>query len=147
MVEDVIEKHNTVGDAIKTLDPYVYLLLMAFPYSTGRSEYGVSESDEFVVIDLRRALPSIYLRPHAQHALVVRRRDTDKVQPAKYYDLASQVVSILKVRIDRVNKWLGNGELLTKENLFPSPGIDQGYNTLLIHPEIFRYQFQIIKYF
>ncbi len=145
-VEEIIDGFKG-GIQLKTLEPCVYVLLMAFPYPTYGSEYGISEGNDFVVIDLRRALPSIYLRPHAQHALVVRRRDTDKVQPAGYYDLASQVVSILKIRTDRVDKWLGNGDLLTKENLFPSPGIDQGYNTLLMHSEIFKYPFQIIKYF
>ncbi len=146
-VEEIAEWINNGGMQLSTMEPYVYLLLMAFPYPTCGSEYGISEGNEFVVIDLRRALPSIYLRPHAQHALVVRRRDTDKMQPAEYYDLASQVVSILKIRTDRVDEWLGNGHLLTKDNLFPSPGIDQGYNTLLMHSEIFKYQFQIIKYF
>ena len=111
-------------------------------------EYGIIETANFVEVDLRKALPSIYLRPHAQHALVVRRRDKGNIeQKAGYYDMASQVTAILRVRIDRVSNWLGEGTLLTQGNLFPSPSIDQGYNNLLMNSEIFKDPFDIKKYF
>lgn len=146
-VEDILQTFCQDPTSLKDLNPYVYILLLAFPYSNKGEENGITESDEFVIVDLRKALPSIYLRPHAQHALVVRRKDPETAQKAEYYDLASQVVAILKVRIDRVSEWLGFGTLLTKDNLFPSPAIDQGYHTLLMHPEIFNYPFEIKKYF
>ena len=127
---------------------YTYILLIAMPYPQCDPEYGIAETDEFVEVDLRKALPSIYLRPHAQHALVVRRRDKYNTnQSANYYDMSSQVIAILRLRVDRVDKWLGNGTLLTQENLFPSPSIDQGYNNLLLHSDEFPKPFDIKKYF
>lgn len=144
---------RNVYDAVKKsdvslLNEYVYLLLIAIPHSTTLPEYGISESDKFVVVDLRQALPSIYLRPHAQHALVVRKIDkNNKAQTANYYDMSKQVIGILRIRVDLASDWLGAGMLVTQQNLFPSPSIDQGYNNLLMHPEIFKHPFEIVKYF
>ena len=59
--------------------------------------------------------------------------------------MASQVTTILRVRIDRVIEWLGEGSLFTQDNLFPSPSIDQGYNNLLMHENIFKKPFDIKK--
>ena len=105
---------------------------------------------DFVEVDLRKTLPSFYLRPHAQHALVVRRRDSknfNSMPTAAFYDMASQVIGILRVRIDYASQWLGNGNLLTSSNLFPSPSLDQGYNNLLMHSDLFTNPFEIVKYY
>lgn len=127
---------------------YTYVLLIAMPYPQGEPNMGISETEDFVEVDLRRALPSIYLRPHAQHALVIRRREKGNTyNRADYYDMSSQIVAILRIRIDRVAEWLGDGALLTQSNLFPSPSIDQGYNNLLLNADYFPDPCQIKKYF
>lgn len=109
------------------------------PYSTSKPIMGVSETEEFVEVDLRKALPSFYLGPHAQHALVIRKRDDGKKShDAKYYDLSHQAIGILRVLIDIADQWLGNGALVTKDNLFPSPSVDQGYNGLLKKLNFYR---------
>lgn len=128
---------------------YEYILLIAFPEEGGSSVNGVYETKEFALVDLRKALPSIYLRPHAQHALVMRRRNKgEESLKASYYDMASQVVGIIQVRIDIADRWIGDGKLVRKENMFPLPSIDAGYNTLLkIKEDIFKYPFEIAKYF
>lgn len=127
---------------------YEYIILVAMPYPETPPEHGIIETENLVEVDLRKVFPSFYLRPHAQHALVVRRRDKQNInQIASYYDMASQVVAILRVRIDRAYEWLGRGALLTEDNLFPSPSIDQGYNNLLMHTDIFTYPFEILKYY
>lgn len=126
---------------------YVYILLLAFPDRNVESYNGVVETDEMVLVDLRKALPSFYLRPHAQHALVMRRRDNgEKSTDAAYYDLAEEVVGILRVRIDIAARWLGDGQLVSQENMFPSPSVDNGYNGLLKN-QLFEYPFEIKKYF
>lgn len=142
MYENIINGNNIANDC------YVYILLLAMPHTTSTPLYGISEGELFVEVDLRKALPSIYLRPHAQHALVVRKIDKHNVnQKSDYYDLADQVIGILRIRVDIATEWLGNGSLLSQQNLFPSPSIDQGYNNLLLHPEVFTHPFEIIKYF
>lgn len=132
-------------------DFFVYVILLAMPYSTDSQIMGVYETEELVEVDLRKALPSFYLRPHAQHALVIRKRDLgEKSHDANYYDMASQAIGILRVRIDIVDQWLGNGDLVSKENLFPSPSIDHGYNGLLkntIFTDLRHPKIHIKKYF
>lgn len=132
-------------------NPYLYILMVALPYMAHAGR-GVREGNEFVEVDLRKALPSVYLRPHAQHALVARRRVAGNTEnSAEYFDMAGQVVGIIRIRIDRASEWIGNGGLMTAENLFPSPGVDTGYNTLLLNEsrlaDKFGNQFRIIRYF
>ena len=130
------------------IDIYEYIMLMAMPYASKKIECGIIETDELVEVDLRKSLPSFYLRPHAQHALVIRRREKQNInQTASYYDMASQVIAILRVRIDYAARWLGEGALLSQANLFPSPSVDQGYNNLLMHDEVFTYPFEILRYY
>ena len=130
-------------------DIYEYILLMAMPYATETPKRGIVETDEFVEVDLRKALPSIFIRPHAQHALVIKRREKQNPNSdAKFYDMSSQVVAILRIRVDRAKEWLGNGKLLTKENIFPSPSVDAGYDTLLTkYSHIFKGPYHIVKYY
>lgn len=129
-------------------DIYEYILLLAMPYAKINPECGIIETDEFVEVDLRKTLPSFYLRPHAQHALVVRKRDCNNCgNTAQFYDMSSQVIAILRVRIDNASLWLGNGNLLTAANLFPSPSVDQGYNNLLMYPDVYKNPFEIVRYY
>ena len=116
-------------------DLYQFILLIAVPSLMGKE--GVKKADGFLQVDLRQALPSIFLRPHAQHGIVVRRKGDDRGKPS-FYDVASQVVGVLKIRIDIADKWLGNGTLLTMENLFPPAAVDYGYDLLLSKTNIFN---------
>ena len=66
---------------------------------------------------------------------------------AKDYDMASQVIGILRIRIDNVDQWLGNGQLLSQDNLFPNAMNDYGYDLLLQLPDDFiPKNFSIAKY-
>lgn len=124
---------------------FQYILLLAVPKPNDSKE-GIVISDDFIVVDLRKALPSVFLRPHSQHGLVVRKKP--KVNKyAKEYDMATEVVGILKIRIDRASVWLGNGLLLSQDNLFPSPMNDYGYDLLLNLPsDFFPRDYSIAKY-
>lgn len=125
---------------------YQYILMLALPKSNTASIDGIELTEEFVRVDLRQALPSVFLRPHSQHGVVARK----KVNPSRYakdYDMASQVIGILRIRIDLANQWLGEGHLLSQANLFPSPMNDYGYDLLLQLPDNFiPKNFAIAKY-
>ena len=127
---------------------YEYILLIAMPYGEN-AESGIVETEELIEVDLRRALPSTFLRPHAQHALVIGKRDKDpkSKKNKSFFDMASQVVAILRIRNDRASKWLGEGDLLCSENFFPSPTLDIGYRILLNRTDLFEPNFSIVKYF
>ena len=70
--------------------------------------------------------------------------ENDKIQD---YDFANDVVCIIRIRIDRANQWLGDGQLMTQEALFPAPAFDNGYDILLKRKDIFENSsFQISHY-
>lgn len=125
---------------------FQYILLLAIPFSNQPEIDGVKVSDNFIEVDLRKSLPSVFLRPHAQHGIVVRKKVATECF-ASDYDISSQVIGILRIRIDRVSEWLGNGELLSQANLFPPPSSDYGYDILLSRPDLFLDKTnQIAKY-
>lgn len=125
---------------------YQYILLIAIPDERVNNGDGIEIMDDVITVDLRKALPSMFLRPHAQHGLVIRNRGKD-CNNVTFYDVSNNVIGILKIRIDRTDEWLGNGQLLTQDNLFPSPGYDYGYDLLLSREDIFmKTEFEIAKY-
>lgn len=127
------------GDSLSDDLLFQYVLLIAVPFPNNRTFTGIQSSADYLEVDLRQALPSIFLRPHAQHGLVLRRKvhqptfcGTDE------YDMAPAVIGIIKIRIDKVHEWMGNGELLTQNNLFPPPAYDYGYDLLLSRDDLFK---------
>lgn len=126
-------------------DLYQYILLLALP-KPDESIEGIELSKSFIVVDLRQALPSVFLRPHSQHGFVARKKPTVN-QLAAEYDMATEVIGILRIRIDRASAWLGEGHLLSQDNLFPSPMNDYGYDLLLNLPnDFFPEDYSIAKY-
>lgn len=88
-------------------------------------------------VDLRKALPESFLRPTAQHGWVVRKKeesafDDEKASKSKANDYLfdNEVVAILRIKTDLIDKMLGNGILLSQKNFFPSADIDKGYKRL-----------------
>ena len=139
--------HLAEGKNIPSEDLYQYILLVAMPYASQRLNDGVCHSKDFIEIDLRQALPSFFIRPHAQHGIVAKRK-VEQCNSCSDYDMASQVCAIFRIRIDRAAKWIGTGDMLTQENLFPSPAYDGGYDRLLQRDDLFKTQnFEIAKYF
>lgn len=61
------------------------------------------------VIDMRIAVPSVYLRPHAQHGMLFKQEE--KGQPAKF--------CIFRLKRGEVRKWLGQGQLFNVREIYP----------------------------
>lgn len=126
---------------------YGYILLVCLPSDTTLTGIGgVYASDSFIKVDLRQALPSNFLRPHAQHGLLARRRGDDN-SDATFYDMSKQVIGVVCGRVDRISSWLGNGELLSQSSMFPPPCYDAGYDLLLSRANFFsELGVSIVKY-
>lgn len=103
-----------------------YILLVASdaltPSNTTKGLYSGSSTE---LIDLRKALPSYYLRPHAQHAYMLRKKEDI---PNDYSDL---IIGIAKIPTSKIQRWIGNSELLSVNSLFPSAYFDCGYEVLI----------------
>ena len=111
----------------KSEDKYAYLLLITSDAITEDIIHpGYFIGQNTTVVDLRKALPSTYLRPHAQHALMLRKNDIDISK-----DYSDLIVGIAKIPIHKTTDWLGRSGLLSVQSLFPSPYYDFGYRKLL----------------
>lgn len=120
---------------------YQYMLLVAVDNNAAPVERGICVGNEIITINLRSALPSTFLRPHAQHGLVVRRNIHESTAS---FDISSNVVGIVRLRIDNVISWIGSGNLLESANLFPSPAYDYGYEILLHRKDLFENEYHKI---
>ena len=106
-------------------DGYLYIFLYLAD-TNGSSVRGMYIGEDTYTVDLRKALPSTFQRPAAQHGWIVRKKNTSN---DCNYD--ERVIGVIEITVNQAKKWLGNGGLLSEENFFPSFDIDQGYNVLL----------------
>lgn len=104
---------------------FSYILLIASDAINNSEKHGVYEGKDTVMVDLRKSLPSIFLRPHAQHAYMIKKKSIESVD---YSDL---VIGIAKIPTELGLRWLGNNEFLTVSSLFPAAYFDTGYSLLL----------------
>ncbi|MBR3796303.1 MAG: FRG domain-containing protein [Clostridia bacterium] len=86
--------------------------------------HGISFGEQTYTVDLRKVLPSVFLRPGSQHGWIVRGKKEN-------YQFNSRVVCVARINIDLVDEMLGNGSLVRTDNFFPSYKFDQGYHVLL----------------
>lgn len=116
---------NQYNDSIDRIENTDHLFLFLYVADTNVSSYhGVYMGEKTYTIDLRKALPSNFLRPCSQHGWVVRGKGTD-------YDFNANISCVIRVSVDLAKEMLGSGTLLSQDNFFPDETIDQGYNILL----------------
>ena len=106
---------------------YIYLYLAD---TNCPSINGVYIGEDAYTVDLRKALPSHFLRPASQHGWIVR----DKNASANS-DYGENVLCVISMKIRDVANWLGDGLLLTQDNFFPDYNVDDGYKALLSRQE------------
>ena len=110
-------------------EQYAYLLLIAADINhRAREKPGYYHGDHTELVDLRMAAPSVFLRPHAQHGLLFRRKgDTT----GRVLDYSSQLRGVIRVDLAKALDWLGSGKMVNTHSLFPPPFYDNGYQILL----------------
>ena len=89
---------------------------------------GLFKGHNTELIDLRVACPSIFLRPHAQHGVLFRKRGKGVMRPIDYSD---QIRGVIRIRLSDALAWLGEAKTLGVHTLFPPPYYDFGYRILL----------------
>lgn len=109
---------RTVGEAEDGKD-YAYLFVLAAEGKLGEE----GKCSEW--LDLREAIPSTFIRPHAQHGCLMRMK-------AKYGpNMVSLVRGIIRVRLRDALSWLGGGRMLLPDSMVPPPNYDSGFRQLL----------------
>lgn len=84
------------------------------------------------LVDLRRAVSSVYLRPHAQHGLLLT-VGTGTVAE-RHGRLSSCLRAIVELPLSDALEWLGSGLMTSSFVLFPSAVVDEGFRRLLQGP-------------
>lgn len=115
-------------NAFEKDDEYQYLILICSDSTSKPNKHGIFQGTATITVDLRSALPSTFIRPHAQHGLIIKKKVSSGNED---YDLADRVVGIFRLKTTDVITWIGNGSLLSQQNLFPAPPYDHGYDVLL----------------
>ena len=109
----------------KNTNEFSYIILMVSDAKDETEQFGVYRGDKTTLVDLRKAAPSYFIRPHAQHAYMIRKNE---YTPYDYTDL---IVGIAKIPTKLGFEWLGNNEFLTVSSLFPAAYFDSGYALML----------------
>jgi hypothetical protein len=108
---------------------YIYILSLGKIIDDYENIYTTSK--DYEVIDLRKSLPSMYLRPHSQHGLLVRKkpRKSNRLITTKS-DMIDDVVTTIKINKSTALKWINYSRILSPDFLFPSVNFDYGYASL-----------------
>lgn len=108
---------------------YIYIL------SAGKKNSDINDNIKtdklYEVIDLRESIPSLYLRPHAQHGILIKKIPIRNRLTTSQTDMYNDIIAKLRIRKTTIIKWINNSKLLTPEFLFPSTYFDDGYSRLL----------------
>lgn len=119
-LQERIFQTTNIIDQFKRIPPYCYIILLKVPQNSKKQK-----EEKIQVVDLRKCIPSYYLRPHAQHAWVIRRAlGGDQ-------DFTSSIAGIVRIKLVNALQWLGAGQTLSVKTLFPSPCLDYGLRKLL----------------
>lgn len=107
---------------------YIYLLAADLTHRN-KDKPGYWNGDNTELIDLRIAVPSFFLRPHAQHGLLFRcKGGSNSSRPLSY---ANQIRGIVRIPLLKAFDWLGDGHTVSIHSLFPPAYYDNGYKILL----------------
>lgn len=120
----ILDGHEHVHISNVSDDEFAYIILILSDALKERSP-GVFIGNKTKVTDLRKSCQSIYLRPHAQHALMIRKKEEIP------YDYSDLIVGIVKIAAKDGFEWIGKDGLLSIQSLFPPTYFDYGFRTLL----------------
>lgn len=108
---------------------YAYLILVGVDVDyRAKEKPGYFHGPNTELVDLRMAAPSVFLRPHAQHGLLFRRKGD---ATGRGLDYSTQIRGVIRVDLAKALDWLGNGKMVNTHSLFPPPFYDNGYQILL----------------
>ena len=108
---------------------YAYILLLESAYfEPVQNKPGYYRDDRSETIDLRIAAPSHFVRPHAQHGVLVRRLSKNGLPVS---DCRPLHIGTIRVDLATALDWLGVASTLSTHALFPPTFYDYGYRELL----------------
>ena len=115
----------------KCSDRYAYIVLIGVEEKLELQSPGFYKSERDELLNLRQALPSQFIRPHAQHGWLVRRR-----KGAGFVkDLKDMVHGVIRIPLEIALDWLGTSKAFSVDSIFPPPAFDTGWRDLMFRDE------------
>ncbi|WP_152666724.1 FRG domain-containing protein [Arthrobacter sp. YC-RL1] len=108
---------------------FAYILVLDLGGLTPTEIPGYWLGPDTRLVDLRYAAPSNYVRPHAQHGLLVAPRGP--LAPEEMRSVSTRVRAVIRIDLDLAREWLGEGRMVSSYVLFPPAVRDEGYRRLL----------------
>jgi len=119
--------------------PYAYIYVLGFNTGNRGPAHpkrhfmpGLRWGNDAEMLDLRYALPSLAIRPHAQHALLVRsfKNDPNRGRCIEL-NMSKLVQGVVRIDLEDALEWLGHGMALELQSVFPPAIYDSYYQNLL----------------
>ena len=120
--------HHARRNPETAASPWPHVTLIDVGQQAATAVPGVQRNKSARLIDLRLAAPSLYVRPHAQHALLAASGDWS---PGNDPDLSGFEMATVQIPLREALAWLGNGVSLTPYVLFPPADRDEGFRRFL----------------
>ena len=112
-------------------EEYAYLIMMATDALSEKTK-GIYEGERTRLVDLRKAVPSYFVRTHAQHALMLKKKEKNiDFMTDEDVDYSDLIVGIARIPVKIGLDWIGNNKLLSVGSLFPSAFFDYGYRKMM----------------
>ena len=111
---------------------YAYVVLIGVEEKLELKSPGFYKSQRDELLNLRQALPSQFIRPHAQHGWLVRRRKGSGC----VRDLKGMIHGVIKIPLDIALDWLGTSKAFSVDSIFPPPAFDTGWRDLMFRDEM-----------
>lgn len=129
---------------------YGYIYVLGF--NSGYTDYskkvrrkftpGMAWSDSAEMLDLRYAVPSLFIRPHAQHGVLLRSFKCLPNGGVRFNrDMSDLVQGVIRFNLEDGIEWLGQGVSVAVSSVFPPPAYDSGYGDLLRTERRMRYEY------
>ena len=123
------EKRQPREEAKEESFAYIFLMESAY-FNSVDGEPGHYRDERSATVDLRCAAPSQFVRPHAQHGLLIQRLSH---KGKAVHDFSDMVIGCIRVDLESALEWLGNAATLSTHALFPPAYYDYGFRELLEH--------------
>lgn len=125
-------ERRSVGQEGTGAKAYIYVFETGETESTAIPGYRVGEKTRLV--DLRYSVPSVYLRPHAQHGVLIAPRQLGGDPNTLQGSLKPRVTGVIEINLADALNWLNTGGMTSGYVLFPPATRDHGYRRLLDWP-------------
>lgn len=86
------------------------------------------DSRRVKLMNLRVETPSIFVRPHVQHGILLQKIGRDGL-PAR--DMSSMIKGAVRIDLEDALSWLGDSPSLSPSVMFPNPSFDSGFKNLI----------------